>query len=104
MADGKAYRKARGCIGAQHVIFVPPGRIVDDVWAEIVTLGRLLDLPAGLIESDGTWATVECSGGADCECLQIDAAPDYRHYHNDVLVFGPPQPEKTDGFVGPVTT
>lgn len=80
--NGDEYRRARGCSGAQHVIPVPLGMTAEEAWAEIVTMGRLVE-PS----EECTWATVECEGGPDCSCLSIDVAPGYRHFHNDELIF-----------------
>lgn len=60
-----------------HTIPVPRGMTAGESWAEIITLGRL-------IEPDEfcSWATVECDGE---ECADVDRS-NSRRYHNDVLV------------------
>lgn len=47
----------------------------------MTTLGRLAD---PVPEPD--WACYQCLGGDDCRCRFIDRAPDFRRWHNDVLI------------------
>jgi hypothetical protein len=72
------------CIGAVHVVPVPPGMTVEQVWAETTTLGRLAYPPQE--ETDVGWAVYECPGRDECRCRFIDLAPNYRKYVNDRLV------------------
>ena len=71
--------RASCALGASHVIPVPRGMTPEDAWAEITTMGRL-------VEPDEfcSWATIECDGH---ECLGIDLAPNFRRFHNDVQVW-----------------
>lgn len=78
------------CTGATHVIYIPPGRDLDEVWAEICIAGKL----CGDIAEGGEWAAVTCEGGEGCPCRGIDPAPTFRHHHNDIQVW-PPLPEET---------
>jgi hypothetical protein len=81
----RAWNNQTPCGGATHVIYVPPGRELDEVWAEICIAGRL----NGEIAEGGEWHVVTCPGGEDCPCRGIDPAPTYRHFHNDIQVWPP---------------
>lgn len=73
--------------GTVHVLFIPDGRTIEDVIADIRTFGRL----AGVNKGDsGMWVNVVCPGGPDgCICQDGYLADDF---HSDAY----------GGFIPPV--
>lgn len=72
-------RQGRQVMGAEehsHVIPVPRGMTAQEAWAEITTMGRLLEP-----DEHCTWASVGCTG----ECADVDRS-NSRRWHNDVLI------------------
>jgi len=79
----EATGRAAGCDGSSHVLFVPEGRTVDDVIAEVVTLGQLADVGES---TPGAWVTIECPGGDSCWCRHNNIAAGFTWHHNDGVV------------------
>lgn len=70
------------CGGSSHVIYVPVGRLVGDVVAEIATLGQLAEDPGDV----GDWVAVDCHGSDDCWCKSIDLAAGFAWRHDDQVI------------------
>lgn len=83
------------CPGLSQVVFVPEGRTLQDVIAEIRVMGRLFE---PVDESRGVWVSYECRGdvpGYPCECRHTELADDFEWRHNGVLVWS-----KRRGWIG----
>lgn len=78
----RAGARREPCSGSVHVIPVPAGRTPQDVWAEIVTLGRLHDTSSGKVR----WAVMSCPGHDDCVCQYSVLSPFYRRRIDGRLV------------------
>lgn len=86
MGDARVTQgRQRWCDGESvQTMFIPAGRTLEDVLAEIRVHGRLVDLAD---ETTGEWVVVGCPCGEhDCFCQDGDLAPNYRWHHNDRLV------------------
>lgn len=69
-----------------HTIPVPLGMTPEEAWAEITTLGKLVNPPQA--EDECGWSVIDCDGE---ECKSIEKAPDFRRYYNGILIEGLPE-------------